>query len=398
MRTLELFAGAGGFALSSKRSGSLATSLIERDQLACSTLVANRKLLGLNNEDQVVNMALEVGSEHLIHDQFEILLGGPPCQPFSMGGQRHGHKDERDMFPVFTKFVHHFKPKAFIIENVAGLRSGKCLKYFAEIIGKLSSNSRRQGNIDLDLKRGEPILKSYRPDYKIHFGVLNAADYGVAQNRSRMFIVGIQADLYSSWQWPSATHSWEALKYSQYISKEYFRQYDLPATRLSAEKLNALTKRLNASEVLINLKPHRTVRDAISDLPDPRTDEAKEFLNHVFIPGARSYAGHSGSEWDNPSKTIKAGVHGCPGGENTLRLNSGRVRYFTVRELARIQGFPDSYQFLGTRNQCVKQIGNAVPVGLGSAVIKQVLITLGNKPALGRSSPVGQPSRRLLEN
>jgi DNA (cytosine-5)-methyltransferase 1 len=84
------------------------------------------------------------------------------------------------------------------------------------------------------------------------------------------------------------------------------------------------------------------VRDAISDLPDPELHGSKLIANHKFQPGARVYVGHSGSELDEPAKTLKAGVHGVPGGENMLRLPNGSVRYFTVRECARLQGFPDA--------------------------------------------------------
>lgn len=87
-------------------------------------------------------------------------------------------------------------------------------------------------------------------------------------------------------------------------------------------------------------KPWQTVRDAIGDLPDPQSKAALKIANHEFRPGARSYAGHTGSVLDEPSKTIKAGAHGVPGGENTVVLDDGSVRYYTVRESARISNFP----------------------------------------------------------
>ncbi|MDR2493516.1 MAG: DNA cytosine methyltransferase [Coriobacteriales bacterium] len=123
-------------------------------------------------------------------------------------------------------------------------------------------------------------------------------------------------------------------------------------------------------------KRWRTVRDAVCDLPDPEGREARRFANHEFKGGARPYAGHSGSALDEPSKTIKAGAHGVPGGENMLVLDDGSLRYYTVRESARIQTFPDDYRFHGSWTESMRQFGNAVPVRLaniiGESVVRQL--------------------------
>jgi DNA (cytosine-5)-methyltransferase 1 len=112
--------------------------------------------------------------------------------------------------------------------------------------------------------------------------------------------------------------------------------------------------------------PWLTVRDAIADLPNPRTKHG--IPGHVFRDGARSYAGHSGSDYDQPSKTIKAGGHGVPGGENMIRFGDGKIRYFTVLEAKRIQTFPDDYVISGTWGEAMRQIGNAVPVKLARTI------------------------------
>jgi DNA (cytosine-5)-methyltransferase 1 len=116
------------------------------------------------------------------------------------------------------------------------------------------------------------------------------------------------------------------------------------------------------------------VRDALEGLPDPEAHPklATAFSNHRFQPGARSYKGHTGSPLDEPAKTLKAGDHGVPGGENMLLRPDGSVRYFSVRESARLQTFPDEFLFHGSWTETMRQLGNAVPVELAALVAASV--------------------------
>ncbi|WP_424950455.1 DNA cytosine methyltransferase [Deinococcus sp.] len=118
------------------------------------------------------------------------------------------------------------------------------------------------------------------------------------------------------------------------------------------------------------------MRDALHDLPDPEAEPENTLLNHRFIGGARSYPGHTGSVLDAPSKTLKAGAHGVPGGENMLVRADGSVRYFSVRESARLQTFPDDYVFSGAWGEVMRQLGNAVPVELARVVANSVAVAL----------------------
>jgi DNA (cytosine-5)-methyltransferase 1 len=111
-----------------------------------------------------------------------------------------------------------------------------------------------------------------------------------------------------------------------------------------------------------------TVRQGLHGLTSPPpTDEGGN--SHWHIPGARLYRGHGGSDLDWPSKTIKAGVHGVGGGENIIHLDDGTFRYYSLREMARLQDFPDDYVFQGPRSRIIGQIGNAVPCGLAKALV-----------------------------
>ena len=114
------------------------------------------------------------------------------------------------------------------------------------------------------------------------------------------------------------------------------------------------------------LLPWQTMRDALYDMPDPKSDHG--IIDHIFRDGARTYPGHTGSDFDWPSKTIKAGGHGVPGGENMIRFNDGSVRYLTTFEAKRIQTFPDDFVIKGAWGEAMRQIGNAVPVLLAEKI------------------------------
>ena len=204
--------------------------------------------------------------------------------------------------------------------------------------------------------------------------MLNVADYGVPQIRHRVIIVGFRSDFNASWAFPEPAYSQEALLYSKWISKDYWEEHGIkvPAeSPLTKEKLRMIQKSIE--EGICPIQRWRTVRDAIGDLPDPtKPYDTSVFRNHEHRPGARIYAGHSGSIMDEPLKTIKAGAHGVPGGENTVVLDDGSIRYYTVRESARIQTFPDDYLFSASWTESMRQIGNAVPVKLAAAVGKSV--------------------------
>lgn len=126
-----------------------------------------------------------------------------------------------------------------------------------------------------------------------------------------------------------------------------------------------------------------------------RDMEGLSHPNHRFQPGARSYPGHTGSPLDEPAKTLKAGVHGVPGGENMLRRPDGGIRYFTVRESARLQTFPDDFSFHGSWSESMRQLGNAVPVTLAAIIAQSIASHLrGLAGARHRSTNIGTRHER----
>jgi DNA (cytosine-5)-methyltransferase 1 len=193
---------------------------------------------------------------------------------------------------------------------------------------------------------------------------LNAADYGVAQIRHRVIIVATRADAMSRFKFPPVTHSLSALL-SEQSSGRYWERHSIPARQIRGTERPS---RALDGDDRKSLLPWRTVRDELTGLEAPASSERTALNNHWEIPGARAYAGHDGSSMDSPAKTIKAGVHGVPGGENTVRLDNGKLRYLTLRETAVLQGFPLQHVFIGARSNITRQIGNAVPCPLAEAI------------------------------
>lgn len=396
MRSVELFVGAGGLALGCSIAGFHHEAVIEWDQDACDTIRKNM-CLGV---EPVINWPLQQIDVRefdfsAIPDGIDLLAGGPPCQPFSLGGKHRGHWDERNMFPEMVKVIRDLKPRAVIIENVKGLLRPSFAKYFEYIILQITyPEIIRKPNEDWTghLCRLEGYHTRGKPrglHYRVVFRCLNAADYGVPQRRERVFIVAFRDDIARQWAFPNPTHTLEALLRDMWISGEYWERHEIPRKqRLKTPE--GIRDRIRRQGRLFSptTRPWRTVRDALAGLPDPeRHRDGEGIANHEFRPGARPYPGHTGSPLDLPAKTLKAGDHGVPGGENMLAHPNGRVRYFTVRESARLQTFPDEYIFQGSWTETMRQLGNAVPVNLATVVAASVKACLEERTSI-------QPSRQ----
>lgn len=387
MNNIELFAGAGGLAMGMARAGFEPSAVIEWDEDACQTISENRNHYAAHGEDFLLYPG---DARHFNFGAYanhvEVISGGPPCQPFSMGGKARGYLDVRDMFPVAVESVRQIRPKAFIFENVKGLLRESFATYFEYVILQLTYPNivRKKTESWADhLSRLERIhtADKRKPTYNVVFRLLNAADYGVPQKRERVFIIGFRADLGVEWAFPESTHSEDALLAAKWVTGDYWERHSIarrarpaPSPKLSSRLAKMATTDLHDQP----LAPWVTVRDAISDLPDPERKPRIHIPNHLFNPGARSYPGHTGSPMEEPAKTLKAGDHGVPGGENMLVRPDGSVRYFTVREAARIQTFPDDYVFHGSWTETMRQLGNAVPVRLAEVVARSVSSALNN--------------------
>lgn len=388
--SIELFTGGGGLALGMHRAGFHHLLAVEIERRACETLRLN------GSDDRDAHPGATAGSawplvEGDIHavdfspwaGAVDVVAGGVPCQPWSLGGIHRGYDDTRNLWPELFRCVRETRPRAIIAENVKGLLRPSFREYYEYVLrelaapfeGRVSGEDWRDHDRRLAKALDDRDADAERR-YDVKYLLVNAADYGVPQIRYRVFVVAFRRDLgLADWRFPTPTHSEAALWREQSGGRYWKRHKRAPRLDLTPPQIPI------ADETL----PWRTIRDALSDMPEPLEPlEAKlehpGWLYHVGWPGAREYPGHTPNDLDRPAKTIKAGVHGVPGGETVLRRDNGSIRYMTVREVARVMTFPDSWRLDGPRGEQMRQLGNAVPVQLAEAMAVAVAGAL--RPAI----------------
>ena len=212
---IDLFAGAGGLAIGLKRAGFAPAALYERDKYACKTLRRNMTsdtptLQGSVEETDVADVKWQRDSKPV-----RLLAAGAPCQPFSLGGKHLAEQDGRNLFPEIFRAVRALHPKAVLLENVRGLARPSFRPYFDYILRQLRFPSIKPKHDELWQDHNARIIAherstKYEPEYQVSWAPFDAADFGVPQNRLRVFIVGTQPEL-PAYQFPKRTHSKEAL-------------------------------------------------------------------------------------------------------------------------------------------------------------------------------------------
>lgn len=372
MKSLEIFSGAGGLAKGLEQAGFQHSAFVEFNKHACASLREN-----FDAEKVFFGDIRDFDLDAL--DGVDIVAGGPPCQPFSLGGKHRADQDSRDMFPYAIRAIERLAPKAFVFENVKGLLRQSFADYFEYILLRLTypsftAESGADWKEHLRALRSIGALPYAGTRYDVSYKLVNAADYGVPQMRERVVIVGIRADLGVSWTFPPETHSEDSLLWDMHVTGAYWKRHGVPSSERAplTDALQEKIARLKEKYGMFAPKqlPWCTVRDALHGIPDPRSRH--DIADHIFRDGARTYPGHTGSDIDWPAKTIKAGGHGVPGGENMIRHPDGSVRYFTVCEAKRIQTFPDDFVIKGAWGEAMRQIGNAVPVLLGETMGREL--------------------------
>ena len=362
---VELFSGCGGMTYGMSAAGVNHQLIVEWNDHAARTINHNAQR-GIRyvsdwpfvrSDVRNINWARYKGLVRMV-------AGGPPCQPFSIGGKATGSDDTRDMWPEAIRAVREICPDLFIFENVRGLLRPAFATYVAWIRAYLANPKlERRDDESYEAHLARLTRSRQGNEYDVQILAVNAADFGAAQKRNRVLVVGVRKQLCTGIPELKATHTQERLVWDKWVSGDYWKRHSLPKPRTSFIPIHEqrILARISSQMFPPESSPWVTSRDAFAGLGAPSSNSE---INHRPQPGARSYAGHTGSSLDEPAKALKAGVHGVPGGENMLDLGKGKVRYFTVREAARLQGFPDDFLFPGSWTESMRQLGNAVPVPL----------------------------------
>jgi DNA (cytosine-5)-methyltransferase 1 len=321
-KAIELFAGAGGLALGLEKAGIKCVTLNEVNHWACETLRRNRPEWNVI-EDDIRNVSFSNSSEEI-----DVVTGGFPCQAFSYAGKRLGFEDARGtLFYEFARIVKETKPKICIGENVKGLlnhEKGKTLQGMISILDEL----------------GYRILDPQ---------VLKAIHFKVPQKRERLIIIGIRKDLIGEFKYPAPDTKHI---YSLRDALKKGPLYDSNVPKSPGAKYPKRKK-----EILDLVPPGGYWRDL------PLKLQKEYMLKSFYLSGGKTGMARRIS-WDEPSLTLTC----SPAQKQTERCHPVETRPFTIREYARIQTFPDHWEFAGSINEQYKQIGNAVPVNLAHAI------------------------------
>lgn len=314
LTSVEVCAGAGGQALGLEQAGFDHLACVELDSRACETLRLNRPDWNVVEDDLTRVVADEALAEFAGCD---LLAGGVPCPPFSLAGKQLGKDDERDLFPAILDLTGQLQPRAVMIENVRGLLGNKFIEYRAEILKRLDA------------------LGYERASWEI----LQAADYGVPQLRPRAILVALRDDVEGDWDWPEQHPD------------------DAP-----------------------------TVGDALVDLMAengwPHAEAWAERAGRVaptLVGGSKKHGGpdlgptRAKREWASMGCSGMGIADAAPGPDEAF----DHQPRLTVRMTARLQGFPDDWQFAGRKTAQYRQIGNAFPPPVARAVGEQISAALG---------------------
>ncbi len=325
-KIIELFSGAGGLALGLHKAGLEPIALVDFFEDANNTIRLNFPTWNVisANIDDIADQGI---FSYIEEQEVDLISAGFPCQPFSYAGKGLGLEDTRGtVFYSLAKIIEDVMPKVVLLENVRGLRShdkGRTFNTIKSVIRNIG--------------------------YNLDCSVLNAWDYGVAQKRERLFIVGIRQDFESTFSWPK---------------KEEYKPV-----------LKDVLQNVPPSEGQSYPEKKRKVLDLVppggswADLPD---GIARSYLGKSYYSGGGKRGMARRLSWDEPSLTLTC----SPAQKQTERCHPEETRPFTVREYARIQSFPDEYLFSGSMSSQYKQIGNAVPVNLAYHVGKELKILL----------------------
>ncbi len=309
LTSVEVCAGAGGQALGLEQAGFDHLACVEIDPQACETLRLNRPNWNVVEDDLREIVASRALDEHAGCD---LLAGGVPCPPFSLAGKQLGADDERDLFPAIVDLAAQLRPRAVLIENVRGILGSKFEGYRRDVIAQLSEIGYQQAEWDL----------------------LQAADYGVPQLRPRALLVALRDDVAGGWLWPDPDR--DAAPTVGAALEDLMAERGWPYAQTWAARANRVAPTLVGGS-----KKHGG--------PDLGPTRAKR-------------------EWETMGCSGMGIANEAPGADEA----ADHLPRLTIRMTARLQGFPDSWQFAGRKTAQYRQIGNAFPPPVARAVGAQI--------------------------
>ena len=346
---ISLFSGAMGLDLGIEAAGFDIKVCVEMDKWAAETIRKNTNIPVIEKDINDVSSTEIINASGIAPGNVDLVVGGPPCQAFSTAGKQRGFSDIRGGCIIqYIRVVADLKPKYFILENVRGLLSAK-LNAVPEAYKEYDSIKHDSGSV-LKLVLGE----FKKLGYSVSYALLNAANYGVPEKRERVVMIGHLGERVPL---PSPTHS----EYGLYDTKKWvtLRECigDLQGTEMRYIPLRPRTEKYMK---LISEGENWT------SLPAEMAEEAMGKAYHLS-------GGKTGFlrrlSFDEPAPTLVT----SPTMPATQLCHPTELRPLSIEEYARIQQFPDSWIFEGRIESIYKQIGNAVPVGLGKAVGSQII-------------------------
>ena len=387
---IDLFAGCGGLSEGFYRQGFKALAHVEIDHWACETLRTRMKFYGYKDYNREV-IEHDITSDDILERidnavngrTVDIIIGGPPCQAYSTAGRvRDGKKMASDprnyLFESYVKILEYYSPKFFVFENVTGLLSAqvKNAPIFPKVLKALGNKYKVIGN----------------PEVLVH----NTADYGVPQLRKRVIIIGVRKDIDKSAEelyesiikthWNPETLSNEKKGKKRFVdvrqaigdlpsvepgqdastedfdypcNNEFLKRIGKPGIHPLMDHIARKHNDLDRERFQVMIHNHWSFGQLRREMPQYEHEHARVFDNSYVVQW-----------WDFPSKTILAHIH--KDGFQFIHPDEEQRRTFTVREAARIQSFPDDFEFKGSRGEKYKQIGNAVPPLFAEALAKSI--------------------------
>jgi DNA (cytosine-5)-methyltransferase 1 len=355
-QVIDLFSGVGGFSLGFERTGFSISLAVDNSAEAVSTYQRNFPKTTVKNLDlsEVGPRGLREGSEG-VTENVDVVIGGPPCQGFSLMGKRNTDDERNNLLIDFANHIKELSPDYFVMENVAGLKSGEARGYLDKFI-----KSVRDGGYEI-VEPGK---------------ILDAADFGIPQRRSRLFVLGYLSELQEP-DYPSVSKSdigsWDAIKDLPNEPKEsdisdgiYTGYLGEPSQYVS--NLNAWDPfSENLPNGLTGLEPvdhEERVRERFDDVESGERDKVSRY--HRLKKSEPSVTLRAGSDRDRGTHTAARPIHPVA------------PRVITVREAARLQSFPDWFQFHDTKYYGMRQIGNSVPPLLAKKIGGKIMNALEN--------------------